>query len=38
MDWDLKNQNGEEVASGIFIYHVVSEEGFESKGHFVVVR
>jgi hypothetical protein len=38
MDWDLKNGNGEEVASGIYIYHVLSEEGFESKGHFVVVR
>lgn len=38
MDWDLKNGNGEEIASGIYIYHVLSEEGYESKGHFVVVR
>lgn len=38
MDWDLKNGNGEQVASGIYVYHVLSEEGFESKGHFVVIR
>jgi len=38
MDWDLKNQNGQEVASGIYIYHVLSEEGYESKGHFVIIR
>ena len=38
MDWDLKNQNGQDVASGIYVYHVLSEQGYESKGHFVIVR
>jgi hypothetical protein len=38
LDWDLKNQQGEAVASGIYTYHVLSGEGYESKGHFVVVR
>lgn len=38
LDWDLKNQQGESVASGIYMYHVLSGQGYESKGHFVIVR
>jgi hypothetical protein len=38
LDWDLKNQQGEVVASGIYMYHVLSSQGYESKGHFVIVR
>lgn len=38
LDWDLKNEQGESVASGIYMYHVLSGQGYESKGHFVIVR
>ena len=38
LDWDLRNQSGDEVASGIYIYRVLSGKGFEVKGHFVVIR
>lgn len=38
LDWDMKNANRQDVASGIYMYHVLSAEGFEAKGHFVIVR
>lgn len=38
IDWNLKNGAGNEVASGIYVYHVESGEGFEAKGNFVVIR
>jgi hypothetical protein len=38
LDWNMRNADGQEVASGIYLYHVVSEQGFEAKGHFVIVR
>jgi hypothetical protein len=38
LDWNLKNGAGNEVASGIYVYHVESSEGFEAKGNFVVIR
>lgn len=38
LNWDLKNGEGLDVASGIYMYHVLSAEGFEAKGHFVIVR
>ncbi len=37
-DWDLKNANGEDVASGIYLFHMRSEQGYEKKGHFVIIR
>lgn len=38
LSWNLKNADGRDVASGIYLFHVVSEQGFEQKGHFVVIR
>ena len=38
LDWNLKNGAGNEVSSGIYMYHVESGEGFEAKGNFVVIR
>jgi hypothetical protein len=38
LSWTLKNGDGRDVASGIYLFHVVSEQGFEHRGHFVVVR
>lgn len=38
LDWDLKNANQQDVASGIYVYHVLSSQGFETKGHFVIIR
>jgi len=38
LDWNLKNGAGNDVASGIYVYHVESGEGFEAKGNFVLIR
>src|SRR5258708_7429931 len=38
LDWDLKNANQKDVASGIYVFHATSSQGFEQKGHFVVIR
>ncbi len=38
LDWNLKNASGEDVSSGIYLYHVESREGFVAKGNFVVIR
>ena len=37
MDWNLKNADGQDVASGIYLFHVLSAQGFETKGNFVVI-
>jgi len=37
LDWNLKNGNGRDITSGIYLYHVLSDEGFEAKGNFVVI-
>lgn len=37
-DWDLKNGQGEDVASGIYLFHVLAGQGYEHKGHFVIIR
>lgn len=37
LDWDLKNADGRDVTSGIYLYHVLSDQGFEAKGNFVVI-
>jgi WD40 repeat protein len=37
--WDLKNQQEERVASGVYIYHISSRlTAEEAKGYFIVVR
>jgi hypothetical protein len=36
--WDLKNADGRNVVSGIYIYQVESPQGHDVKGHFVVIR
>ncbi|MNC95672.1 hypothetical protein D3C83_128470 [compost metagenome] len=38
LTWNLKNADGRDVASGIYLFHVLSQAGFEQKGHFVVIR
>ena len=38
LDWDLKNTDHRDVASGIYLFRVLSDQGFESKGHFIVIR
>lgn len=37
LDWNLKNGSGRGITSGIYMFHVLSDEGFETKGHFVVI-
>ncbi len=36
--WDLKNEHGRNVVSGIYIYQVESPQGHTIKGHFVIIR
>jgi len=38
LDWDLKNADQRDIASGIYVFHVTSSQGFETRGHFVVIR
>ncbi|MEP7029142.1 MAG: hypothetical protein ABI960_11140 [Candidatus Eisenbacteria bacterium] len=38
LDWDLMNADHRDVASGIYVYQVTSSQGFEAKGHFVIIR
>src|SRR5258708_10254137 len=38
LDWDLNNASQKDVASGIYVVHVTSSQGFEQKGHCVVIR
>jgi hypothetical protein len=38
LEWDLKNADGRNVSSGIYIYQVESPQGHQVKGHFVVIR
>ena len=37
LDWNLKNADGRDISSGIYIFHVTSDTGFETKGNFVVI-
>ena len=37
LDWDLKNDGGEDVAPGIYLYHVEAS-GETATGRFVIVR
>ncbi len=37
LDWNLKNADGQDVTSGIYLFHVLSDSGFETKGNFVVI-
>ena len=36
--WDLRSANNQEVAPGLYIYHVESNNGEEKIGKFAVVR
>jgi hypothetical protein len=36
--WDLKNADGRNVVSGIYMYQVESTQGRTVKGHFVIIR
>ncbi len=38
LQWDLKNADGRNVVSGIYIFQVESPQGHTTKGHFVVIR
>lgn len=37
LDWNLKNGHGRDITSGIYMFHVVSDRGFEARGNFVVI-
>jgi hypothetical protein len=36
--WDLRTENNQEVAPGLYIYHVESNNGKEKIGKFAVIR
>jgi hypothetical protein len=36
--WDLRTENNQEVAPGLYIYHVESGNGREKVGKFAVIR
>src|SRR5262249_16875295 len=36
--WDLKNDSGDNVASGIYIYLITNDQGQKTKGKLGVVR
>jgi hypothetical protein len=36
--WDLKNAQGEDVVSGVYIFHTYAEDGSEFLGRIVVIR
>ena len=38
LDWDLKNADGRDVSSGVYIYYVRSTTGETATGRFVVIR
>jgi hypothetical protein len=39
LEWDLKNDSGRTVVSGIYIYTVHSPDGgTPKKGHFVIIK
>ena len=36
--WDLRSANNQEIAPGLYIYHVESNNGEEKIGKFAVIR
>ncbi len=38
LDWDLKNQNGQDVVSGVYVFYARTETGETTTGRFVIVR
>jgi hypothetical protein len=36
--WDLRNADGRDIVSGIYIYQVETPAGLMKTGHFVVIR
>jgi hypothetical protein len=36
--WDMRNQKGKEVVSGVYIFHTYAEDGSEFIGRIVVIR
>ena len=36
--WDLRSANNQEIAPGLYIYHVESNNGKEKIGKFAVIR
>jgi hypothetical protein len=38
VDWDLRNRSNQFVASGVYFFHVVTEEGKEHVGKFTVIN
>jgi hypothetical protein len=36
--WDMRNADGREVESGIYVYQVESREGRTREGHFVIIK
>jgi len=38
LEWDLRNDDGREVKTGIYIYHVETVQGRSRNGHFVIIK
>jgi len=38
IEWDTRNGDGEPVASGVYIYRVIDENGGEAIGRFTIIR
>jgi len=38
VQWDVRNDNGHEVASGVYIFVITSQNGAKKSGKFVIVR
>jgi hypothetical protein len=38
VSWDLTNDSGEKVASGIYLYLITDGQGNKTRGKFVVIR
>ena len=36
--WDLKNEDGKDIASGVYIYYISNDKGDRAVGKFVVIR
>ncbi len=38
LEWDVRNANGQEVKSGIYLYQVDAPHGLSKEGHFVIIK
>ncbi len=38
LEWDMRNGNGQEVKTGIYLYQVEAPQGRSRQGHFVIIK